>query len=479
MAFSSSSQAALSPSLEEKIIHEKLPEVLPLEQYIEQFTARYRGEKGFQEVVHSYLNISTLTRFSLRFTKHFIPEWYDEETNAMVRDYATAIHNDLLKVVEAQRLLIESRKAAQQAEQEQFNLQHANRLYTTVAGEYQTLTTEQQTLQERIEQEYRQQVVALEQEVQQQQHVIEERTNTEKIVAHQLKEQLLKSSSFVAESDGTLSFNEQRLAQKLEEQCLDTIVKDIEKNDGRSGFIARLKQKYEGILSYTDDIEDLSELPDVDWTESAIVSRIRGYRKPVFPHLIIGKPGPSFEKTHMAIDTAIALDTSGSMEHNKRFEIAQKTCLATHALMRRINPRNCSFLAHFNEDLTEITTADLVKKVRPGGGTYTYKALDWLLNTLRDSPLAIAYLATDGYPEQRDGRGMEMAIASARKYKDYPNILLRIFLIDGDSTAESNVRHIGEAAGKQTKFMPIKNYQLSNGMIRDVADAMGEMYHII
>ena len=57
-------------------------------------------------------------------------------------------------------------------------------------------------------------------------------------------------------------------------------------------------------------------------------------------------------------------------------------------------------------------------------------------------------------------------------------MLLRIFLIDGDQETENIVRKMGRAAGYKTKVVPIKNYEFENGMIRDIREAMTEMYDI-
>jgi len=92
---------------------------------------------------------------------------------------------------------------------------------------------------------------------------------------------------------------------------------------------------------------------------------------------------------------------------------------------------------------------------------------------LSDSGPSIAYLITDGDPNH-----LEETVASAKKFTNHPNVMLRIFLIDGNKETEGKIRKIGRAAGPPTKVIPVKNYQLSGGVIRDVAKAISEMYSI-
>ncbi|MBI5065584.1 hypothetical protein HZA97_05090, partial [Candidatus Woesearchaeota archaeon] len=72
--------------------------------------------------------------------------------------------------------------------------------------------------------------------------------------------------------------------------------------------------------------------------------------------------------------------------------------------------------------------------------------------------------------------GMELAEAAARKYRDHPNVRLRIFFIDGDQASTEMMRKIARAAGNDTKIIPIKNYQLAAGTLKEVQDVLGEMY---
>jgi hypothetical protein len=161
------------------------------------------------------------------------------------------------------------------------------------------------------------------------------------------------------------------------------------------------------------------------------------------------------------------------MTDSGRFKVAQKTTLAMHALMRRMNPRNNTYLSEYNYAVHERTTADLMTKVKPDGGTNTHLALDWLIRKLEDSGPALAYLITDGEPNYVDE-----AVNSAKRFQQHPHLKLRIFLIDGNIRTEKIVRLIGRAAGPETKVIPVSNYQLAGGAIRDISTAINGMYDI-
>ncbi len=243
--------------------------------------------------------------------------------------------------------------------------------------------------------------------------------------------------------------------------------------EGASGFMASVKNSYDGLIAYYAEIDELSELPNVEWRQSIAYSRAHGYRYPQFPYLISGKTDDSSSRGRASIDTALSLDISGSMRDDGRFSVGQKTALALSALMRRMNPRNNTYLSVFNYHLEPVTSLKLLREVKPDGGTLTELALEWLIGTLKDSRPSIAYLMTDGRPNN-----IEATVMAARKFRDYPNILLRIFLIDGDAESEEIIRQIGRAAGPSTKVIPVKNYQLPSGLIKEISQAIKGMYAI-
>lgn len=428
--------------------------------------------------MHRYLKLTAFDRVTLRFAKSFFPDLYREEKNALIRDYAAKIRDELNTFVMLQRDLIAKKQAEEKTLQEQQEMQGLNAQKHNVDTTYESAVRQKTAEEQRIESLFEEQRRKEEQQRAVERADIEARTDAEKIVKATVQERLLKSSLLLTEAGGSLSFNDRKLVEKLEDRFLDQILGEIQAEEGRPGFFTRLREQYQGVTAYYEEIADPGEIPDVDWLESIIHSRMKGYRFPTYPYLLVGHPAPEHERAAAALDTAIALDISGSMAQNDRFTIAQKAILAQHSLMRRLHPRNTSRLAWYSDSLTEGTTADLMKRVKPDGWTFTYKALDWLIEVLKDKPLAIAYLATDGYPNHRNGAydAMPITLESAKKFRDHPNILLRVFLIDGDKESEGLIRQIGQAAGDQTRVIPVKNYRLPNGMIKDVADSIGEMY---
>ena len=445
--------------------------ILPLEHYVMRFIRNYHRIESFRNDVHKYINLSGIERFKLGAASIFLPSWHKKTTNAMIEKYATHIRTDLERIVEVQKELI-ALQGEQESEKDKAEyLQITEQEKIAIEQKKYQVEVEKDLEKRRIEDEMQKKLLEEQERAEREKALIEEKTNAEAIVKARLEEQLLSIPGIV-QTDRGIEFDDTKMAQSLEEIFLDEIVSDIEREEN-PGFMYRLKQLYDGAITHYEEITDPSELPRVDWMQSAILSRMRGYRRPVFPHLVVGR-GEEYKKIAVnTIDTAIALDISGSMDENSRFAIAQKATLALHALMRRQNPENKTSLAVYNSVVQQVTTAQLMKDVKPYNGTGTEKAIEWLVTTLSESPLGIAYLITDGAPNNQ-----QATIDSAKKFREHDNLLFRIFLIDGNSSTEEITRQVGYAAGQTTKVLPVKNYRLANGLIKDVADALGDMTSI-
>ena len=300
--------------------------------------------------------------------------------------------------------------------------------------------------------------------------VIEQRTDLDALVQRRLRRQVLGSSLLKQDQQGQIRFDEERIARRLEELFLDEIMQGIEADPG-AGFLSRLQESHDGVIGHWVELEDLAELPQVEWIQSIILARTRGYQRPRYPHLVTGK----YEAPAVTgIDTAIAVDTSLSMADNGRIDAATRTALALRALMRRLSPDNSTSLGHFNSKIHQVTSAELLRSVQPRGGTRTDLALRWLVEQLAPGGgPCLAYIITDGAPGLLD-----RAVEAARAFGDYPQIMLRVFLVDGDARTEQNVRMVGLAAGESTRVIPIKGYQLACGVVRDVAAAMKQIHDI-
>ncbi len=449
-------------------------EILPLEEYIALFTKRYHEEEAFKQIVHNYLDIGSFKRIGWGIGKAFNKKWYAKKQEGVILTYATRIRNalekaqllkgDLARLEEEEKELLDAEKAAKEIKNV---VKEKERDYAQAEEERRKKISFAHTLYSG-KQEKEKELLAKRSEE------IRIRTNAAAIVKETLQEHLKRSELIKVEDDGTLSFDENLIANRLEDIFLDEIVEEIERDDG-AGFLSKVMSTFGGVIAYFAPVEDLSEIPNIDWVQSIIYSRTKGYDKPQFPFFVAGK-GEDRAKT--SIDTALALDVSGSMRNNDRYGVAKKTTLALRALMRKTNPLNETILACFNDSLHETTSAELMKKNYCDGGTATDKALNWLLDTLKDKGPSIAYLVTDGYPESGEGNILNRCIDAAKRFTQYPYVKLRIFLIDGDSESKRIVKLIGEAAGPGTKFVPVQNYQLASGIIKDVNSAIGEMYSL-
>ncbi len=464
-----------SSEIEEAVLEESMIEDtgFSIAEYAKRFYHRYIKEKTFRKNVHHYLELSGYQKLTLTLGRIFFKSWYEKKTHSLIDDYSTKIKEDL----EIAYLVQEERE--QQKMMEELLEQDAEEIKEIEAATEEAETELEKTLREeeerkrKTESEFAAKLDDVEEERDSRLAKIEEETDVEEIVKEKLGEAVAGLKIVCKDGDGELTFDEERVVQKLEERFLSEIIEGIEHEDG-VGFMAKVRETYDGIVAYWAEMEDLSELPNVDWVQSVINSRMHGYRLPQYPFFIAGK----YEgRGKSSIDTAIALDTSSSMRHNNRFTAAQKTTLATHALMRKLNPQNETFLAEYNDGLFPITTADLMKTVKPRFWTRTDLALEWLYDTLAGRGPAFAYLVTDGYPEGQNNI-ITRCMEAANAFQSNPCLMLRIFLIDGNSETRNIIRKIGKAAGPETRVIPVDNYELGGKMIRDISQSIGEMYYV-
>ena len=384
----------------------KIDEILSLKEYHTQFTNRYTQEKTFRKMVHNHLELSYLYRAKLSLGKVFRKKWYESKSQDMITEYATRIRDELVLAAEIEKELIILREAELELKRKARTFLDVSEEEESAENEFEHVLSEENAKLETIKKELAEQKQKELQERAIQRARVQNQTDARTIVKESLKKQILDSTLIKKDSEGNLEFAEELIVQRLENMYLDEIIEGIEQDDG-TGFFSKLKESYEGVLAYYAQMDDLEELHNVDWVKTIIESRQRGYSLPQFPYFIVGK---SEDRAKASIDTAIVVDTSSSMKYSERFKVAQKTALANNALMRKLNPNNQSYLAEFNSELLEITSAKLMKEAYPRGWTRTDLALEWLLNKLIDRGPSIAYLITDG--ERECGNAKDVPKAS-------------------------------------------------------------------
>jgi len=464
-----------SPPLPKFPVKPKLPTVLELVDYKLRFNDRYHNEDSFQEIVHDYLDLTVFQRTGLFFGKRLFKGWYERKTDGMVETYAVQVREGLLTardLMEQQLLEDQLEDVVEDQEEELLEVksefEQADNEYSQVRSESEQAKTE---LVNEVSSDYEERKKELEDK----KIEVVNMATAKQIVSTQVKKNIENSDLVQVDERGNLKFDEEKIVEVLEDMFLDEIIEGIEKEDG-TGFYSKIKSDFEGLVSYYEQIQNLSDLHKVNWTMSTVYSRTRGYNKAVFPYLMVGQ-GEGFKKAKASIDTATSLDTSGSMQYNNRLTIAKKTTLSINALMRRLNPNNNTYLSHYGSVLREITSAELLRKIEPAGLTRTDKALNWLVDKLADSGPSIANLVTDGLPEGCSNI-VKRCEEAAERFRDHPYIMLRIYLIDGDDQTENIIRKIGRAAGENTKFVPIKNYELGGSVIRNIHQAIQGMYDL-
>jgi len=454
--------------------------LLPLDEYVFRFKERYYGEDTFRDLVHKYLGMSGGQLFKLKFQKSWSHKRYMRNTDKLINDYAFKIRTETEKaILDMSADSKEFEEYSKVLHKKTDTIREINNNANNLNSEYNGLMNEKDSARQNAEKELRNKQEFLKAQTERAKQEILIKTNTKAILTDKIKE-FLSKSNYVQNDSGTLTWDEEKLSEKLSDVFLNEILLDMDGGTGR--FMVNTKDIYQGMISHWENLGSISELGKVDWLRSIQYSRSKGYEVPQYPFLRVGKPDMENIKkaAYASLDTAIAFDVSGSMQ-GKKFQIERKTVCGTHAMMRRLNPKNNTYLAEFDDELRALTLAELIRKSDANNaGTNTHLALNWLLETLKDSGPSIAMLVTDGAPNN-----LQYAVDAAKPFKKYDNIMLRLMLIYAPDAnpldvgiVEENIREIGRAAGPRTKVMPIKYTDMSKVMITDISSAISGMYDI-
>lgn len=453
---------------EQDSLEERISGVLPtLEEFTLRFSRRYHLEKTFQKMVHSYFRLSGLKKGAMATARALHLPWYKSETDRIIGRYATLVYEAATKARDVERKVQELKNAeqARQAHESEIEALHANeqdisaRLYRTEEEWRQAINEANSEFSSKVRQE--------DQAVGEVTKEILEKTDANAVARGKIRD-IIANSPLVSSNGDRLEFDEQAIMSRLEQIALNEIIEGIEA-ETRTGFMGRLRASYGDLITYWSEIEDLSELANVDWLQSTVYSRTQGYKVATFPFLVTGK---SETRAKASVDTAMSVDVSGSMRERGRMAAAVKTAMAMNALMRQLNPGKEAYFSIYSNSLRPVTTKEL-RSISPDGSTHTERALEWLLDTLKDRGPGIAYLITDGRPNE-----LKPSVKAAQQFQKYPYILLRVFLIDGDEAAQENIRQIGRAAGRYTRVLEVDSTRLGSGVIGDFAKSIGEMRNI-
>ncbi len=438
------------------------------------FYKRYTRESTFREMVHDYLELSVFQRGGLKLGKVFRKKWYGRRTKELIYTYAERIRTEQQKAQELDKEKAELQKAEEEIRRREEELKKAESSQREAYIKYGKAETEKKAAVTAVETTLSQKVQEEELRANEELQQLQQEKNARLLVQQKLTEHLTKSPLLKVNAAGVIEFNEEKLVQRLEDLFLKEIIEGIEQESG-SGFISNTIRQYNEVVSHWDELEELGEFGKVDWVRSMIYSRSKGYRRPTFPYLVAAKHEETRKTGRGQIASANIVDSSGSMVNNNRWQAAIKMELSANALMRRLNPDNQTYLAHFNYEVYPVSSAELLRLMNrdPNGGTRTDLALEWLMDTLKEAGPSIANLTTDGYPE---GVSLERVYACARKFRDYPLVKLRIFGVDLDERTKGIVRNIQKEAGAKVCF--VNSNSLGSDVIKDYASAVGEMYDV-
>ncbi len=429
---------------------------------------RYDSEPVFRRLVNEYMEIPWGLKTRLGIGKAFRSPWYEHRLTEIMAGYAARIEEDKKTIAAISQAALELKQTAAVTEQAGEALDKSRQEAQEIGFEAATTDAKLESEKVSLSRTYSHQVKEAEDMIASERQKILQATDPSVIIAESLRKHL-ESSRFVRkQKDGRLTYDEEYIASRIENMCLDDILGEIEQ--GTPGFYANLRQSYLGLVSHWDEIEDLSELPLVDWTQSLIYARTKGHAYPEYPSMIAGKETMRHVES---LYSAIITDRSGSMDGHK-LDVARDTSLALKALLERLDRKNGISMGLFSTSAEKVDSLYLLKNLQADGYTRTDLALEWLLEECEGKP-SIAYLVTDGEPAG-PGDIMDRTIKAARMFRDHPYIRLRIFLVDGNAATRKIVKRIAEEAGPEASAMQIDYKRLGSEVIIDVGKTIGQMY---
>jgi hypothetical protein len=441
-------------------------ETMNEEQLMDEFRTRYQSDERFRDSVYRDLKIGRARKAKLKFKSWILPSSYKKEVESIVHEYVVKLKKALDLQIQIRLFEEEKRKLAEKAR----TITEKEQVIAETEGAYNELTAKINGETEKINGEFLQQSEEERTALEKQKEFIAQKTNAESIVAEQLKKAILSSELVKKDDKGNANFDNDAMTRKIASICLDEILSGMAAT-GKGGFMGEIQNSYRGVFSHYEKPRSSMDIRKVDWKKSKIASMKKGFKEPTWPYLVV-KRYKGLAKC--SIDTAIMMDKSGSMRE-ERWDPAKKTTLAIDALMRRLNPKNNTFLGVFSGDAYSVTPLELMNKVTTdGGGTYINKALDWIIDTLKDKGPSIGYLITDGDP-QGEGDIVGETYKSAEKFRHHPDILLRIFAIDADRNMRKTLGEIARRTGGNTAIIYVDKGKIGAKVVEETNNAMKRM----
>jgi hypothetical protein len=454
--------------------------IIPLEQFVERYRYKYEHEKSFRQKVLRHLELTRFQKVKLLVTKGLqkvgVKRFYERTVSSHIDQYATEHWRDYktererLQDLEPGAAVLAQRDVlAQKEERARELLESRIRDAMSEADGYKS-----QVAELRVQSEQEAQRIAQEAEARRIEII---RAHDYRAAAKNIAEKAIARSELTKTDErGNVTFDSARIVKKLEDILLDNFVFQIEGNN-TGGFMSNLGSMFEEAddeFEYEIDVmDDLGDYMDIDWDASIALSAEHGYHVPTPPHIMVRRQKPVMKRLgRIGVDTATIIDVSGSM-FPERFPYAQQMGLAVNGLMRKLSENNESYLGVYGSTARDITGEGLARYVQENDGTNTGMALDWGLAKLGQSGKpGIVNLITDGEPT--DGSN---SLWAADRYKNHPNVLLCIYLIDPDEESKEKMREIGQRAGPDTRFLPIPVDRLGRDVIQSISDSITTIYN--
>lgn len=255
--------------------------------------------------------------------------------------------------------------------------------------------------------------------------------------------------------ESRMQYNDTALVNRLGDIFLEEILDKV--NARNPGLRAHLEGHGVDFMD-KGRLQDEAEVSRIDAIGSVVNARTHGQRK-ISPEYAIVRKAFSEGST----DAVVCVDISGSMNDYNRIQMAIHTGLALGAMLEKQNPQNLTKYVVFGASrVVEVNRTEFYK-IRAAGDTPMAPAIEKSRTILEEGKgeQKILYLVSDGYPNVGD------VVESARKFGEQHNYYLRMILIGVERESIENVKSITDAAGKNSRVLPVRHDKVDIAVFED------------
>jgi len=188
------------------------------EDYVAKFTDRYQTENSFQGLVHSYLNLSSLTKLELKIGAKVFKKWHQKKTEGIIRQYASKIIDDGQRSDRIKEDLVEINRLENELQENASKIKETRSTKLEDEQKYQqSLAAEEQAKQD-LDQEFDGKHRELSEKTAATAEEIKARTDAAALVKEKVKEHIIRSGIVKVDEMGQISFDEEKIVRVFEDR---------------------------------------------------------------------------------------------------------------------------------------------------------------------------------------------------------------------------------------------------------------------